>query len=163
MQQNSKLFLWFWLIVNSSRLMVILVLIILVFLWLQVVITTLPLFLTGLLIVLVLQKNAWVFVASFLGGLILDASAVRDLGGTSLFLTCWLFLVLLYKRKYEIDTIPFVFFSSFFGIFSYLWLFGYEDVLLQAGAGSVIAVILFVILRVRSVNRNFQFSIYSEN
>jgi hypothetical protein len=127
-----------------------LLLIILIFLWLQIVATTLPLFPIGLFVMLILNsknQNAPVFVLAFLGGLIIDVSSVRYLGGTSLFLTGWLFLILMYERKYEIDTIPFVMVSSFFGTFLYLWFFGYGDIFVQSIAGSFFGVVFFVLFR----------------
>ncbi len=130
--------------------MFLLMSIVLIFLWLESVVTTIPLFLIGVLMMIILyssRKSNLVFVLAFLGGLVLDVSAVRYPGGTSLFLTCWLFFILLYVRKYEIDTIPFVIVSSFFGIFLYLWFFGYGDILIQSVVGSIISCVLFVIFK----------------
>lgn len=139
--------------------MFLLLMIIVLFLWLESAVTSLPLFLLAVLVMLIFYpiKYNLVFVLAFLGGLILDASAVRFLGSSSIFLTCWLFFILLYERKYEIDTIPFVLVASFFGIFSYLWLFGYGDKLIQAGVGSIIAVLLFIILNARSAEYRHKF------
>lgn len=132
----------------------ILLLIVLIFLWLEITVTSFPLFLIGVLIMIILysaknstRQNEWVFVLAFLGGLILDASAVRFLGSSSLFLTCWLFFILLYERKYEIYTIPFVLAASFFGVFSYLWFFGYSDIFIQSIAGTLIDCALFILFR----------------
>jgi len=144
--------------------MFFLLLIVLAALLLESVAITLPLFLIVVLVMLVIfseKQNNLVLALAFFGGLILDVSAVRYLGSTSLFLTCWLFLILLYERKYEINTIPFVLASSFFGIILYLWFFGYGEILIQAGVGSIIAVLLFKILSVRSAPQNFQFSIFN--
>lgn len=140
-----------------------LLLIILVFFWLETALTSLPLFLIAVSVVLILystKRNDWVFLLAFLAGLVLDVSAVRYLGGTSLFLTCWLFLVLLYERKYEIDTIPFVLVSSFFGIFLYLWFFGYGDIFIQSVVGSFLSGVLFIIFRGKSTSckENLQFN-----
>lgn len=125
-------------------------LIALLLLWLEITATSLPLFLIGVLIMIILystKHDVLVFSFAFLGGLILDVSVVRFLGGTSLYLVCWLFLVLLYERKYEINTIPFVFVSSFFGVFLYLWLFGYEDIFILSITGSFLSGVLFIIFR----------------
>lgn len=130
--------------------MFLLSIIALVFLLLESTVTSLPLFLIAVLLSLILYSSKHsnlVFVLAFLGGLILDASAVRYLGGASLFLTCLLFLVLMYERKYEINTIAFVMVSSFFGIFSYLWIFGYGDIFIQSVIGSFLSGVLFIILR----------------
>lgn len=130
--------------------MFLLLLIIGVSLLLESVVTSLPLFLLAVLVMLILnpvKHNNLVFVLAFLGGLILDVSAVRPTGGTSLFLTCWLFFILLYQRKYEIDTIPFVTVSSFFGTFLYLWFFGYGDIFVQSIVSSFLSGVLFILFR----------------
>lgn len=134
--------------------MFLLFLITFLFLWVEIIETSLPLFLIAVLVMLILnsrnhseRQNGWVFLAAFLGGLILDVSSVAYPGGTSLFLTCLLFLILLYERKYEIDTIPFVFVSSFFGTFLYLWFFGYGDIFIQSIASSFLGVVIFVLFR----------------
>ena len=133
-----------------------------IFILLESVVTTLPLFLIGILIMLILQPggcSGWVFVAAFFGGLVLDASAARNLGGMSLFLISWLFFILLYVRKYEINTIPFVIVSSFFGTFLYLWLFGYGDIFIQSIVGSFLSGVLFILFRGMNVSEkeNLQF------
>lgn len=134
--------------------MFILLIFSLVFLWLEITATSFPLFLIGVLMMIILysaKHDNLVFTLAFFGGLILDTSAVRYLGGTGLFLICWLFLILMYKRKYEIDTISFVLTSSFFGLFSYLLFFGYEDKLIQAIIGSIFSCVLFVIFKRRGI------------
>jgi len=143
--------------------MLLMFFIIFISLWLESTTTSLPLFLLAVLVMLVLypvKHNNLVFVLAFLGGLVLDASAVRYLGGASLFLTCWLFLILLYERKYEIDTIPFVLVSSFFGTFLYLWFFGYGDIFIQSIVGSFFSGVLFIIFRGKSTSykENLQFN-----
>ncbi len=130
--------------------MLLMFFVILIFLWLECTVTSLPLFLIAVLLLLILcstKHNNWVFILAFLGGLVLDVSAVRSPGGTSLFLTCWLFLILLYERKYEIDAILFVIVSSFFGTFLYLWFFGYGDIFIQSIVGSFLSLVLFVIFK----------------
>lgn len=143
--------------------MFLLLFIALVFILLENVVTSLPLFLIAVLLMLILYSvkyNNLVFVLAFLGGLVLDLNAVRSLGGASLFLTCWLFFVLLYQRKYEIDTIPFVFVSSFFGTFLYLWFFGYEDIFIQSITGSFLGGALFILFRGMAISRqdNLEFN-----
>ena len=118
-----------------------------IFLWLECVATTLPLLLVFTSIILILRRKLWVFGLAFFGGLILDVLRVHELGVTSIFLVVWLFLVLLYERKYEIATIQFVLASSFFGSLLYLWIFGYKDMLMQAVVSSMVSVALFWILR----------------
>jgi hypothetical protein len=118
-----------------------------IFLWLEASVTTLPLLLIFLTVILILRRRLWVFALAFLGGLIVDALRVGMIGETSIFLVAWLFLILLYERKYEIATIQFVLASSFFGSLLYLWVFGYRDVLAQAVVAAMAGVLLFMMLR----------------
>ena len=146
-----------------------------IFLWFECTVTTLPLLLIFLTVIMILRRKSFkemesrllsagrqghgsdkgesptlVFALAFFGGLIVDALRVGMIGETSIFLVVWLFLILLYERKYEIATIQFVLVSSFFGSLLYIWIFGYRDMLVQAVAAAVVGVLLFMILR-----RNF--------
>ena len=118
-----------------------------IFLWLESTVTTIPLLLIFMTVILILRRRLWVFALAFFGGLIVDVLSVHAVGGMSIFLEVLLFLILLYERKYEIATIQFVLASSFFGSLLYLWIFGYKDVLLQAIGAAVVGVLLFIILR----------------
>jgi len=118
-----------------------------ILLWLECTATTLPLIMIFSTIMLVLWRRLWVFWLAFFGGLIVDIFRVHAVGESSIFLVVWLFLVLLYERKYEIATIQFVLASSFFGSLLYLWIFGYKDMLMQAVVAAVVGVVLFVMLR----------------
>lgn len=125
----------------------IVLLLVLFGLWFEVTLTTLPLLLIIVTVLVILYRDIWVFGAAFLGGIILDSATVRPLGATSMFLVCWLFLILLYERKYNIDSVPFVVVSSFFGGLIFLYVFGYETILLQSIIGSLLALLLFTFLR----------------
>jgi hypothetical protein len=118
-----------------------------IFLWLEATVTTVPLLLIFMTVVLVLRRRLWVFGLAFLGGLILDALKVHELGGMSIFFVVWLFFILLYERKYEIATVQFVFVSLFFGSLLYLWIFGYSDLFLQSIGAALIGVIIFIMMR----------------
>lgn len=112
-------------------------------------ITTLPLALVVILCLSVIFKNNFsVFALAFFMGLYLDIILVRTLGQSSTFFVVFIFLVFLYERKFEIQTAPFVFLSSFFGTLSYLFIFGYNHVLEQAVVSSVIGVLLFRLLTI---------------
>lgn len=106
-------------------------------------ITTLPLVLIVILCLYIVFKMPMLFTLAFFTGLILDVFLVRTLGQTSLFFLIFLILVLLYERKFEIKTNPFVFAGSFLGALLYLLVFGYNYVFAQAAVSSVIAVLLF--------------------
>lgn len=108
-------------------------------------ITTIP-FSVGLLAVsTVLFKKSWVFFLAFGLGLFLDLILIRHLGYTGLVLTIFVFLIRLYERKFETQTVAFVFFSTFLGSLAYLRIFDYQQILLQSLANSLFAVLLFKI------------------
>jgi len=106
-------------------------------------ITTIPLVLIVLLCLAVVFEGPWIFALAFFMGLFLDVFQLRNLGQTSLFFIVFLIIVLLYERKFEIKTKPFVFLSTFVGTLFYLLLFNYEYVFGQALVSSIIAVLLF--------------------
>lgn len=109
----------------------------------EATLTSLPVTLLYLLILLILSKDTTMFLFAFLAGLLLDIATVRIIGTTSLFFTAFFLLAFLYDRKYEIRTVPFVLFFSFFAVYLYTKLFGYEHAILQAVFGMVLAGVLF--------------------
>lgn len=108
-------------------------------------ITTIPFFLGLLVVATVVFKKSWVFFLALILGLFLDLVMVRSLGQTGLFLILFTFLLFLYERKFETRTFPFVFISTFLGSMTYLMIFGYQNVVLQSLANSLLAVLLFKI------------------
>lgn len=118
------------------------------FLILSVLLTTLtttPFFIAVLVACTVIFRKPWVFFAAFLGGLVLDLFFLRHLGQTPIILTLFIFVISLYERKFETQTLSFVFISSFLGSFIYLMIFGYNNVLVQSLVSALVAVLLFKI------------------
>lgn len=109
-------------------------------------ITSIPIVLDVLLVFYILERKSRLFILALISGIILDVFGVRALGLTSIFLIAFIFIVLLYERKFEIATYPFVFFSSFLGSFMYLLLFGYNYLIQQAIVSSLFAVLLFSVV-----------------
>jgi hypothetical protein len=109
-------------------------------------IATFPFALISLLSLTILFRRSWVFPLAFSTGLFLDISQVRPLGASSIFFIVFIFMLFLYARKFEIQTMPFVIFSSFLGSLGYLLVFSYNHVFEQALLSSLIAVLLFKIL-----------------
>ncbi len=114
-----------------------------IFFLLEYTITSLPLLLIIVSVILILYKELWVMHIAFIAGLILDIASVRPLGSSSALLVAWLFLILLYERKYKIDSYPFVAVSSFFGAIIFLILFNYPNIISQAVISSIFALVLF--------------------
>lgn len=115
-------------------------------------ITTVPLILAVLTVYMILNKQTRFFYAGFAGGIILDSLSVRVLGSSSAFFVIWLYLILLYDRKYEIKSSVFVFLSIFFGSVIFLYVFKYNYVLLNALTASGFGLVLYLILK--KVERN---------
>ena len=106
-------------------------------------ITTFPIVLIALVCTTVVFRESWVLAVAFLAGIFLDLLSVRVLGQTSIFFLIFIFMLFLYEKKFEIQTVPFVFFSSFLGAMAYLLIFGYNHVLEQAAVSSLVAIVLF--------------------
>lgn len=87
-----------------------------------------------------------VFLTAFFVGLLLDMLTFRILGLTSLFLVSFLFVLSLYERKFEINTIPFVLLTAFGGVSSFMLFFGHDHALTASFVGTLIAVVGFVVL-----------------
>ncbi len=128
--------------------MILFLLLILVSLFLQTI-TTIPIVLTVLLMSYIFSKESWVFLAAFLSGILLDVITLGTLGESSLFFILFLFLVDLYEKKFEIQTLSFVLLSSFFGSLGYLLLFGYNAVLITAIASTCLSAFFFVLTHKR--------------
>jgi len=123
-----------------------LIILILLSVLLQATVTTLPLILLLFLNAAVVAKKTWVFPAAFLAGAVLDILLLNPMGKTSLFLVVFLFIILLYDKKFDIQTFPFVFLASFIGSFVYFIAFQIPNVFAQALISTAIATLSFFLL-----------------
>ena len=115
---------------------------------LEASLTTIPFVFLGLLCLLVLSQENWLFIFAFVFGLALDVVTFKTPGASSAFLVVFLFLVLLYQSKFEIATNAFVFFASLLGSFGYLLFLGYNNnIVLQAILSSIIGLLLFKLMQ----------------
>lgn len=73
---------------------------------------SMPVTINVLLLSYVIARESFVFVGAVIAGIILDLILARTIGVESLLFLMLLFLVVLYERKFEIQTIPFIFLSS---------------------------------------------------
>ena len=77
----------------------------------------------------------------------LDALLLNPMGTTSLFLAIFLFIVLLYDKKYDIQTFPFVFLASFTGSLIYFVAVSHvPNIFTQAIISAIISTLSFWIL-----------------
>lgn len=123
--------------------MLILIPLLIISVFLEGTVTTLPLVLLLLLCLTILKRDVVIFPIAFFAGLILDALLVHHMGGASIFFLLFVLLIFLYQRKYEINSYPFVFVASFLGSWIFLMIFGYGNVLGQSLISSFIAFCLF--------------------
>ena len=114
---------------------------------LETTITTIPLILIVVLIMAVVSKKSWIFSVAFAEGIFLDLLSFDVIGKTSVFFTFFLLIILLYDKKFEIRTVHFVLISSLLGSLFYLILFNYQNSIMQTISSSVIAVILFLVVK----------------
>ncbi len=126
--------------------MIFLVILFVISLILQGSVTTIPLVLILLLNLFIATKKTSVFVLAFLCGLLLDAMLGNPLGQISIFYILFLAIVFLYERKFDIQTFPFIFISSFLGSFAYLILYNNRFILMQSLTSALISVAFFFLL-----------------
>ena len=109
--------------------------------------TTIPIIVAVLLCYTVISRKPRVFLIALILGLLIDLFSLRILGTTALFLVIFAALILLYQRRFEIQTITFVFLSSFLGSIFYLEIFLHNFEVFQALICATFAVIIFKILQ----------------
>jgi len=107
------------------------------------VFTTIPIVFLTVVVLYVIQKQAWILALAFSAGLFLDIMLVRQIGTTAFFLTCFLFLVFLYERKYEVQSYWFVFFSTIGGSLLYTLFFRGEVLIGESIAAALLSLLLF--------------------
>ncbi len=107
-------------------------------------VTSFPFIPIFLLCLMVMKRAEWVFLLALIAGVMLDFLSLRPIGMSSILLILFAFTILLYERKYEIATIPFVFFASLVGSFLYLYFLRYPSIV-ESLVSSIFAVIVFII------------------
>jgi rod shape-determining protein MreD len=107
-------------------------------------ITTLPLVLLIILFLAVVNRTNDVFIIAFFSGLLLDMLTLGRIGFSSLYFTVFVFLIFLYQRKFEIETLHFVAIFSFVGSFIYLFLEGDRFVFFQSVFSTFLIVLSFL-------------------
>lgn len=112
---------------------------------LETTIITIPLVFLVLLNITVWKKEPWIFPIAFVIGVILDMLLSKTIGISSFYFTLFMFLVLSYQRKFEINTVYFIIASSFLGSLGFLLILGYNNsIILNAILSSIIGTLLFI-------------------
>lgn len=104
---------------------------------------SIPLVFDAILFTYILRRDSFIFPIALGVGILFDAISLEEIGIRSLFFLSFLFLVMLYERKFEIQTYPFVFFSSFIGGVVYLFFFNHSMILPQALFNSVLVIAIW--------------------
>lgn len=136
---------------NGGDMIAFLLILLLISIFLEGTMTVLPLVFICLLCLTILMRDQLIFFIAFFAGMLLDAFLLRPIGETSIFFLLVVFLIFLYQRKYEINSYPFVFIASFCGSFLSLLVFGYANAFVDASASSLIALLLFVCIRITNL------------
>jgi rod shape-determining protein MreD len=129
-------------------------------LFLEGTVTTLPLVLIVLLCLTIYRRDAIVFPLAFLAGIVLDILTVQTLGVSGLFFIVMFFMILLYQRKYEINSYPFVAAAAFLGSVGFLLVFGrgtFFDAVINVFAG----LLLFALVRFLAIKYKLQETKYT--
>ncbi|MBI2443197.1 MAG: hypothetical protein HYV40_04815 [Candidatus Levybacteria bacterium] len=94
-------------------------------------VVSLPFVLSLLIVFHIVYRSWWVLVAAFVAGLLLDSMLFRQLGQSSLLFLSLLFLMIVYERRFEVQSKLFFLLAQGFGISSYLLFFGSSAFVLQ--------------------------------
>src|SRR4029078_5076110 len=114
---------------------------------LESTVTTLPLVLLIILFLTIMNRKNEVFIVAFFAGLLLDVLSLGRVGFSSLYFTIFVFLILLYQRRFEIETINFVAIFSFLGSFFYLLIEGVRFALFQSVFATALVIISFLVFK----------------
>jgi rod shape-determining protein MreD len=115
-------------------------------LFLQTTFTTIPLILVVLNLNTIIYKRKDIFIYAFLFGFLFDVLNFKLIGLSSFLLILFLMFVLLYQRKFEIETSAFVAVSTFVGSLVYLFFMFLKPLFFESIAASLISVLIFKII-----------------
>lgn len=121
----------------------LLIILLIISLILESSITTIPLILLILLVSTVVSRDDIVFLLAFIFGILLDILTFKAVGVSSVFFTFLVFLILIYEKKFEINTPSFTVFSTLLSSILFLIFFQRGNVIIQSLISTVISLILF--------------------
>lgn len=99
---------------------------------LESTVSTLPLTLLVILFGAIKTRKNEIFLLAFLSGLFLDILTIRTPSLSGLYFVVFVFVIFLYQKKFEIESIPFISSVSFLGGLGYLILIGAKSPIIQA-------------------------------
>ncbi len=104
---------------------------------------SMPLLFNILLVWFILSKDTGVFFLAFVAGIVLDTLLVQKMGISSLYSIVAIFIVILYEKKFETQTVPFVVLSSFLGSLGYLLITHQQYIVQQAFLSALLSSVVF--------------------
>ncbi len=114
---------------------------------LECFVINIPLVLVSLIALTVIKKNYQMFFAGFILGIFLDILSFRTVGVSSLFFITFIFLILLYEKKFEITTNYFVILASFVGSFAFIFINHLHNLFLSSVISVFLGLMLFNIYK----------------
>jgi len=111
-------------------------------------ITTLPLTLLILVFAGVVTRSNNIFLLAFFAGLALDFLSFRTIGISSIYFVSFVFLIFLYQKKFEIQTLHFIIIFSFLGSLFYLILTGINNFFIQSVFSAILSSLSFFIFSI---------------
>lgn len=112
------------------------------FVLLQGSLISFPLVFLVLLTIAIRSKKTWIFPLAFILGVILDSFYLKTPGTTSIFFLIFLFAVFVYERKFEVDSLSFIFISSFLGSMILFVILGETNILFKSVITSIFTLFL---------------------
>lgn len=108
-------------------------------------ITTLPLTLLILVFAGVVTRSNNIFFLAFFAGLVLDFLSFRTIGLSSIYFVSFVFVIFLYQKKFEIQTLHFIMIFSFLGSLGYLILIGINNFFIQSVFSAILSSFSFFV------------------
>lgn len=134
--------------------LVIFILLFFLFLFLETSIVAMPLVLLLLIILAALYKELWIFPISFVAGVILDILTFQRVGISSILFLIFFGIFFLYQKRFEVQTIQFVFFFTLVTSFVY-YLFSQGKFLpIEAMVSGMIGGTIFLLCRMSNQKKH---------
>lgn len=119
----------------------------LVSIFLESTLITIPLTLLIIIFAAVTVKNNDVFILAFLSGLLLDILTLGTIGLSSAFFILFVTLIFLYQKKFEISSLNFIALISFLGSVIYLFLTNSNHLISEAFVATALMIFSFFIFK----------------
>ncbi len=119
----------------------------LVSIFLESTLITVPLTLLLIIFAAVTVKNNDIFILAFLGGLLLDFLTLGTIGLSSAFFVLFVTIIFLYQKKFEISSLNFIALISFLGSIIYLFLTNSNHLISEALVATIIMISSFFIFK----------------